>query len=35
MVHFKGSNALIGEIVNVRITNVKTFHMEGEFVSLL
>ena len=35
LVHFKGSNALIGEIVNVRITNVKTFHMEGEFVSLL
>ena len=35
LVHFKGSNALIGEIVNVKITNVKTFHMEGEFVSLL
>jgi tRNA-2-methylthio-N6-dimethylallyladenosine synthase len=30
LVHFKGSKELIGEIVNVKITNVKTFHMEGE-----
>jgi tRNA-2-methylthio-N6-dimethylallyladenosine synthase len=30
LVHFKGSENLIGEIVNVKITNVKTFHMEGE-----
>jgi len=29
LVHFKGSEDLIGEIVNVKITNVKTFHMEG------
>jgi tRNA-2-methylthio-N6-dimethylallyladenosine synthase len=30
LVHFKGSKELIGEIVNVKITNVKTFHMEGK-----
>lgn len=30
LVHFKGSEDLIGQIVNVKITNVKTFHMEGE-----
>nr|WP_312576195.1 tRNA (N6-isopentenyl adenosine(37)-C2)-methylthiotransferase MiaB [Sedimentibacter sp.] len=29
LVHFKGSEDLIGQIVNVKITNVKTFHMEG------
>jgi len=29
LVHFKGSEDLIGEMVNVKITNVKTFHMEG------
>ncbi len=29
LVHFKGSEDLIGKIVNVKITNVKTFHMEG------
>ena len=32
LVHFKGSSELIGEIVNVRITNVKTFHTEGIIV---
>ena len=32
LVHFKGSEDLIGEIVNVKITNVKTFHMEGEII---
>jgi tRNA-2-methylthio-N6-dimethylallyladenosine synthase len=32
LVHFKGSSELIGKIVNVKITNVKTFHMEGEIV---
>ena len=32
LVHFKGNSELIGEIVNVKITNVKTFHMEGEIV---
>ena len=32
LVHFKGDESLIGEIVNVKITNVKTFHMEGELV---
>lgn len=30
LVHFEGSEDLLGEIVNVKITNVKTFHMEGE-----
>jgi len=30
LVHFKGSEDLIGAIVNVKITNVKTFHMEGD-----
>lgn len=29
IVHFKGSEDLIGQIVNVKITKVKTFHMEG------
>lgn len=32
LVHFKGSEELLGQIVNVKITNVKTFHMEGEIV---
>lgn len=32
LVHFKGSRDLVGEIVNVRITKVKTFHMEGEIL---
>jgi tRNA-2-methylthio-N6-dimethylallyladenosine synthase len=32
LVHFKGSDDLLGQIVNVKITNVKTFHMEGEIV---
>lgn len=32
LVHFKGDQELIGKIVNVRITNVNTFHMEGEKV---
>ena len=32
LVHFQGSEDLLGEIVNVKITNVKTFHMEGEMV---
>ncbi len=30
LVHFKGNKEMIGQIVNVKITNVKTFHMEGE-----
>lgn len=30
LVHFKGNEDLLGQIVNVKITNVKTFHMEGE-----
>ncbi len=30
LVHFTGSEDLIGKIVNVKITNVKTFHMEGK-----
>ena len=30
LVHFKGSKDLIGEIVNVKVTDVKTFHMKGE-----
>ncbi|WP_313345654.1 tRNA (N6-isopentenyl adenosine(37)-C2)-methylthiotransferase MiaB [Sedimentibacter sp.] len=30
LVHFSGSEDLIGKIVNVKITNVKTFHMEGQ-----
>ena len=30
LVHFTGSEDLVGQIVNVKITNVKTFHMEGE-----
>lgn len=29
LVHFNGNESLIGKIVNVKITNVKTFHMEG------
>jgi tRNA-2-methylthio-N6-dimethylallyladenosine synthase len=32
LVHFNGSKDLIGKIVNVKITNVKTFHTEGEIV---
>lgn len=32
LVHFEGREDLLGEIVNVKITNVKTFHMEGEIV---
>ena len=32
LVHFKGDESLVGEIVSVKITNVKTFHMEGELV---
>lgn len=32
LVHFNGSEDLIGKIVNVKITNVKTFHMEGTTV---
>jgi len=34
LVHFNGSEDLVGKIVNVKITNVKTFHMEGEIVEL-
>lgn len=30
LVHFSGSEDLLGQIVNVKITNVKTFHMEGQ-----
>lgn len=30
LVHFKGPQNLIGEIVNVKISRVKTFHMEGD-----
>ena len=33
LVHFKGSEDFIGQIVNVKITSVKTFHMEGEIVN--
>nr|WP_300095137.1 tRNA (N6-isopentenyl adenosine(37)-C2)-methylthiotransferase MiaB [Sedimentibacter sp.] len=33
LVHFKGTEELLGQIVNVKITNVKTFHMEGEIVN--
>lgn len=32
LVHFKGSEDLIGQIVNVKIKSVKTFHMEGEII---
>lgn len=32
LVHFKGAEDLIGEMVNVKINSVKTFHMEGEIV---
>ncbi len=32
LVHFMGGEDLIGEIVNVKITDVKTFHMEGNIV---
>lgn len=32
LVHFSGNEDLVGKIVNVKITNVKTFHMEGEIV---
>lgn len=30
LVHFRGSEELLGKIVNVKVTNVKTFHMEGK-----
>lgn len=32
LVHFKGSKDLIGNIVDVKITNVKTFTLEGELI---
>lgn len=32
LVHFKGDNSLIGEIVNVKITEAKTWSLEGEIV---
>ena len=32
LVHFNGSEDLVGQIVNVKITNVKTFHMEGAII---
>lgn len=32
LVHFMGGEDLIGKIVNVKITDVKTFHMEGNIV---
>lgn len=32
LVHFEGSHDLIGQIVNVKVTNVKTFHTEGVIV---
>ncbi len=32
LVHFAGSEDLIGQIVNIKITNVKTFHMEGQII---
>ncbi len=32
LVHFMGGEDLIGEITNVKITDVKTFHMEGNIV---
>lgn len=32
LVHFKGDSSLIGQIVDVKITNVKTFNMSGELV---
>lgn len=35
LVHFKGDEELIGQIVNVKITNVKTFHMEGEMLKVV
>ncbi|HHZ00842.1 MAG TPA: TRAM domain-containing protein, partial [Tissierellia bacterium] len=32
LIHFEGSSDLIGHIVNVKITEAKTFHMEGILV---
>jgi tRNA-2-methylthio-N6-dimethylallyladenosine synthase len=32
LVHFKGSNDIIGQIVEVEITNAKTFTLEGRIV---
>lgn len=32
LVHFKGSEDLVGQIVNVKINSVKTFHTEGIIV---
>jgi tRNA-2-methylthio-N6-dimethylallyladenosine synthase len=32
LVHFLGNKNLIGEIVNIKINNVKTFTLEGEIV---
>jgi tRNA-2-methylthio-N6-dimethylallyladenosine synthase len=32
LVHFKGCESLIGEIVNVKITECKTFYLTGEMV---
>lgn len=32
LVHFNGNEDLLGQIVNVKITNVKTFHMEGVMI---
>ncbi|WP_326909082.1 tRNA (N6-isopentenyl adenosine(37)-C2)-methylthiotransferase MiaB [Sedimentibacter sp. MB31-C6] len=32
LVHFKGSEDLIGQMVNIKITSAKTFHMEGDIV---
>lgn len=33
LVHFEGNRDLVGQIVNVKVRNVKTFHTEGEIVS--
>ncbi len=32
LVHFEGNEDLIGKIVDVKITNVKTFTLEGVLV---
>ncbi len=32
LVHFEGNEVLVGEIVNVKVTNVRTFHTEGVIV---
>lgn len=34
LVHFKGSEDLIGKIVKVRINNVKTFTLEGNLINM-